>query len=70
MGYHTLMLAGASWVAEFGDPDDPADWAFLEQYSPYYNVRAGRRYPTVLFTTSARADLLALTYGLLWRQLG
>lgn len=51
-----VMLAGASWVAEFGNPDDPADWAFLEKYSPYHNVWAGRRYPTVLFTTSTRDD--------------
>ncbi|KQM80058.1 prolyl oligopeptidase family protein [Xylophilus sp. Leaf220] len=53
--YHTL-LAGASWMAEYGDPDDPADWAFLSQYSPYHRVRAGVRYPRVLFTTSTRDD--------------
>ena len=35
--YHQL-LAGASWVAEFGDPDDPAEWAFIKKYSPYQNV--------------------------------
>ena len=106
------MLAGASWVAEFGNPEDPADWAFLEKYSPYHNVHAGRRYPAVLFTTSTRddrvhpaharkmaarmieqghevfyyeniegghggaadnaqrADLVALEYEFLWRQLG
>lgn len=53
--YHTL-LAGASWMAEYGDPDDPADWAFLARYSPYHQVRAGVRYPRVLFTTSTRDD--------------
>jgi len=53
--YH-LLLAGASWVAEYGDPDDPADWAFLCEYSPYQNVRPGRRYPPTLITTSTRDD--------------
>ena len=45
--YHRL-LAGASWMAEYGDPDDAADWEFLRDYSPYHNVRRGRPYPPVL----------------------
>lgn len=53
--FHRL-LAGASWMGEYGNPDDPADWAFLSRYSPYHNVRAQRRYPRVLFTTSTRDD--------------
>ncbi len=53
--YH-LLLAGASWMAEYGDPDDPADWAFLSGYSPYQNVQSGRPYPPVLFMTSTRDD--------------
>ncbi|MEV4831273.1 prolyl oligopeptidase family serine peptidase [Micromonospora sp. NPDC049257] len=53
--YH-LLLAGASWMAEYGDPDDPADWAFLRDYSPYHNVRPGVTYPPVLFVTSTRDD--------------
>ncbi|WP_310384727.1 prolyl oligopeptidase family serine peptidase [Roseateles sp.] len=53
--YHQL-LAGASWMAEYGDPDQPQDWAFIAKYSPYQNVRAGVRYPKVLFTTSTRDD--------------
>jgi prolyl oligopeptidase len=53
--YH-LLLAGASWTGEYGDPDDPADWAFIAPYSPYQNVSPGRRYPRVLFTTSTRDD--------------
>ncbi|HEX5594585.1 MAG TPA: prolyl oligopeptidase family serine peptidase, partial [Micromonosporaceae bacterium] len=53
--YHRL-LAGASWMAEYGDPDQPDDWAFLRQYSPYQNVRAGQPYPPVLLTTSTRDD--------------
>jgi prolyl oligopeptidase len=53
--YH-VMLAGASWMAEFGDPDEEADWAFLRGYSPYHQARAGRPYPPVLFATSTRDD--------------
>ena len=53
--YHQL-LAGASWMAEYGNPDDPADWAFISKYSPYQNVRSGVTYPEVLFTTSTRDD--------------
>jgi prolyl oligopeptidase len=53
--YHQL-LAGASWMGEYGDPDDPAQWAYIGKYSPYHNVSADRRYPRVLFTTSTRDD--------------
>ncbi|WP_198120429.1 prolyl oligopeptidase family serine peptidase [Massilia rhizosphaerae] len=53
--YHTL-LAGASWVGEYGDPDDPDEWAYIARYSPYQNVAPGKRYPRVLFTTSTRDD--------------
>ncbi|MGH8517289.1 MAG: prolyl oligopeptidase family serine peptidase [Panacagrimonas sp.] len=53
--YHRL-LAGASWMSEYGDPDDPAQWAFLSRYSPYQNARPGTRYPRVLLTTSTRDD--------------
>jgi prolyl oligopeptidase len=51
-----LLLAGASWVAEYGDPDDPEDWAFISEYSPYQNISADKRYPPVLITTSTRDD--------------
>ncbi len=53
--YHRL-LAGASWMAEYGDPDQPDEWAFISKYSPYQNVKAGVKYPKVLFTTSTRDD--------------
>ena len=54
--YHKL-LAGASWMAEYGDPDDPGEWAFISQYSPYHNLRAEPGgYPPVLFATSTRDD--------------
>ncbi|HEY5307410.1 MAG TPA: prolyl oligopeptidase family serine peptidase, partial [Casimicrobiaceae bacterium] len=53
--YH-LLLAGASWIGEFGNPDDPDEWAFIESFSPYHNLKAGVRYPPILFTTSTRDD--------------
>ena len=53
--YHRL-LAGASWVAEYGNPDDPADWAFIEKYSPYHNITADAPYPALLMTSSTRDD--------------
>src|SRR3546814_9086180 len=53
--YHKLR-AGASWMAEYGDPDKPEDWAFLQHYSPYHTVRAEVKYPPILFTTSTRDD--------------
>ncbi len=56
MRRYNKLLAGASWVAEYGNPDDPAEWAFLQKYSPYHNVRPGVRYPPTLFLTSTRDD--------------
>ena len=53
--YHRL-LAGASWMAEYGDPDKPEDWAAISRYSPYQNVRKGVKMPSVIFTTSTRDD--------------
>ena len=53
--YHKL-LAGASWVAEYGDPDKPAEWAFLRTFSPYHLFDANKSYPPTLFTTSTRDD--------------
>lgn len=53
--YHKL-LAGASWVAEYGDPDDPQQWEFIRTFSPYHNLRADAKYPSILVTTSTRDD--------------
>ncbi|MFO1412766.1 MAG: prolyl oligopeptidase family serine peptidase [Burkholderiales bacterium] len=53
---YTQLLAGPSWVAELGDPDDPAEWAVMQAFSPYQNVRAGTRYPPTLLLTSTRDD--------------
>lgn len=53
--YHEL-LAGASWMAEYGDPDIAEEWAFIRGFSPYHNVAAEADYPPVLVTTSTRDD--------------
>ncbi|MEI6256323.1 MAG: prolyl oligopeptidase family serine peptidase [Planctomycetota bacterium] len=53
--YHTL-LAGASWVGEYGNPDDPAEWSFIRGFSPYHNLDRDRAYPPILITTSTRDD--------------
>ncbi len=56
MKRYTHLSAGASWMAEYGDPDVPAEWAFLQTFSPYHNAKKGVKYPPVLFTTSTRDD--------------
>jgi prolyl oligopeptidase len=53
--YHHL-LAGASWMGEYGNPDDPKDWAFIQEWSPYQHMRKDVAYPPTLFTTSTRDD--------------
>ncbi|MFD3943840.1 prolyl oligopeptidase family protein [Streptomyces sp. NPDC058579] len=53
--FHRL-LAGASWIAEYGDPDDEADLPHLRALSPYHQLAADRAYPPVLLMTSTRDD--------------
>ncbi|MFM2121375.1 MAG: hypothetical protein RL722_2843 [Pseudomonadota bacterium] len=53
--YHRL-LAGASWMAEYGDPDRAEDWAWISTWSPYQKLKPGTSYPPALFTTSTRDD--------------
>ncbi len=53
--YHKL-LAGASWMAEYGDPDQPGEWNFIRTFSPYHLATPGVKYPRTLFTTSTRDD--------------
>lgn len=52
--YHKL-LAGASWMAEYGNPDT-ADWEYMKEWSPYHNVDAEAEYPKAFFYTSTRDD--------------
>lgn len=53
--YH-LLLTGAAWVGEYGNPDDPNEWKWIRGFSPYHNLRVDEQYPPVLFTTSTRDD--------------
>ncbi|PCI39577.1 MAG: S9 family peptidase [Elusimicrobia bacterium] len=57
MRYHKL-LAGASWMGEYGNPDDPKMRKVIRKYSPYQNVLwyKERQYPEVLFMTSTKDD--------------
>ncbi len=50
------LLAGASWMDEYGNPDKPEDWAYMSKYSPYQNVVKDKHYSRVLFLTSTRDD--------------
>ncbi|MFM8415357.1 MAG: prolyl oligopeptidase family serine peptidase [Planctomycetota bacterium] len=50
------LLAGASWMGEYGNPDLPEEWAFIRTFSPYHSLRADRDYPPLLITTSTRDD--------------
>jgi prolyl oligopeptidase len=51
-----LACSGGSWITEYGDPDKPEDWAFLQEMSAYHHVTPGRDYPPILLTTSSRDD--------------
>ena len=53
--FHKL-LAGASWIAEYGNPDIPEERAWIQAYSPYQNLRAGQPYPEVFIHTSTKDD--------------
>ncbi len=56
MRRYNQLLAGASWMAEYGNPDKPEEWAFIQKFSPYHNIQKDKKYPSVLFTTSTRDD--------------
>ncbi len=56
MKRYTKLSAGASWIAEYGDPDNPDDWEFIQEFSPYHNLRDGIGYPPVLFYTATSDD--------------
>jgi prolyl oligopeptidase len=53
--FHKL-LAGASWMAEYGNPDIPEQRAWIEAYSPYQRLEAGQPYPEVFIHTSTKDD--------------
>lgn len=53
--YHKL-LAGASWMGEYGDPDKAEDWDALSKYSPFQNIKQGMPYPPIFYTASTKDD--------------
>jgi len=56
MRRYNKLLAGASWVDEYGDPNKPEDWAFLKEMSAYHAAVPGRPYPPILIATTRRDD--------------
>lgn len=56
MKRYNKLLAGASWMGEYGNPDIPEEWAYISQYSPYQKLAADAGYPKVLFYTSTKDD--------------
>ncbi len=56
MKRYSKLLAGASWMGEYGDPDKPEEWAYIKEYSPYHNLSKAGEYPKVFFYTSTRDD--------------
>jgi prolyl oligopeptidase len=56
MRRYSKLLAGASWIAEYGDPEKPEDWAFLQHLSAYHVAEPGRPYPPILLATTRRDD--------------
>ncbi len=53
--YHKL-LAGASWMAEYGNPDDEHDGAYIRSISPYQNIKENETYPVIFLNTSTKDD--------------
>ena len=56
MRRYSKLLAGASWIAEYGDPDKPEEWAWLKTYSAYHQAVPGQAYPPILIATTRRDD--------------
>ena len=56
MRRYSKLLAGASWIAEYGDPDKPEEWAWLQTYSAYHPAVPGQAYPPILIATTRRDD--------------
>ena len=56
MRRYTKLSAGYSWIAEYGDPDDPRQWEFIRTFSPYHLLKAGVDYPPALIWTATSDD--------------
>jgi prolyl oligopeptidase len=56
MKRYNKLLAGASWMAEYGNPDVPSDWAFMREWSPYQNMRDTPDVPAAFYYLSTLDD--------------
>lgn len=56
MKRYNKLLAGASWMAEYGNPDIAEEWDYIKNYSPYHNLKKDKKYPKVFFYTSTKDD--------------
>ena len=56
MRRYSKLLAGASWMAEYGDPDKPEEWAYIRTWSPYHLLEKDAKYPTPFYWTNTRDD--------------
>jgi len=56
MRRYNKLLAGASWMAEYGNPDVSEEWEFIRTWSPYHLLRKDARYPTPFYWTTTRDD--------------
>ncbi|WP_449374562.1 prolyl oligopeptidase family serine peptidase [Arthrobacter psychrolactophilus] len=56
MRRYTKLSAGASWIAEYGDPDVPEQWEFIKTFSPYHLLRSGVKYPATFIWTATSDD--------------
>ncbi|MEO7655235.1 MAG: prolyl oligopeptidase family serine peptidase, partial [Sphingomicrobium sp.] len=69
MQRYSHLLAGASWISEYGDPDKPADWDYMKLYSPYQNVRRDVRYPPMFLYLSTQDDRVHPGHARKWKAL-
>lgn len=63
MQRYAQLLAGASWIEEYGDPARPEDWAVLSRYSPYQNATAEKKLPKALYITNRNDDRVHPGHG-------
>ena len=56
MKRYTKLPPGASWIAEYGDPDKAEHWEFMKTFSPYQMLENSKNYPPILFMTSRKDD--------------
>ena len=63
MRRYSKLLAGHSWIAEYGNPEVPEDWAYLQRYSAYHTARPGEAYPSILIATNRKDDRVHPGHG-------